>query len=307
MEFQYKITLFTPTYNRAYILEQLYCSVQRQSYRNFEWLIIDDGSTDNTKELVEKWIQDKNDFPIRYYKVSNGGKCRAINKGLELARGELFFTMDSDDYLTDNALERVVYWEHTIHDLPMYMGVVGNRGFSPTGSVNTPLNSSYRDCNAFARYPEYTKEVIDGERAGIWYTEIHRRYEYPEFEDENFMTEAVAWNRMANDGYKVRVFDEIIWVSKYQDDGLTKAGDSIFIKNPRGTGLIYREKADFLGYSLVKKFKMWYGFYCEMSFCDAPYRLTKRKCAEYIGAPVWIMYVTSALHHIRTIIDGRKR
>ena len=293
---KYKITLFTPTYNRAYILETLYRSVQRQTFRDFEWLIVDDGSTDGTEALVESWMAEGNDFPIRYYKQKNGGKCRAINYGLDLAEGELFFIMDSDDYLTDNALERVVYWESTIADKPMFMGVVGNRGTSETESPNRPLGAPYRDCNVFVRYPEYTKDVVDGEHAGVWYTELHRQYRYPEFEGENFLTPCVAWNRMANDGYRVRIFDEIIWVCKYLDDGLTRQGNMRFIKNPRGDGLCMREKAEFLHYPLKKKMKMWYSFYCEHSFCDEEYRLTKRQCAEYVGAPVWFMYAAAAAH-----------
>lgn len=114
MNFKYKITLFTPTYNRAYVLETLYRSIQRQTFRDFEWIVVDDGSTDNTEDLVNSWMEEKNFFPIRYYKQANGGKCRAINWGLDLAEGELFFIMDSDDYLTDDAMETVVKWESTI-------------------------------------------------------------------------------------------------------------------------------------------------------------------------------------------------
>ena len=105
-----KITVFTPTYNRAYIIENLYRSLQRQTVKDFEWLVIDDGSTDNTQELFDKWISEENAFPIRYYKQRNGGKCRAINRALDLAQGELFFTVDSDDYLTKDALEKVMRW-----------------------------------------------------------------------------------------------------------------------------------------------------------------------------------------------------
>ena len=111
MDFQYKITVFTPTYNRAYILETLYHSLQRQTFADFEWLIVDDGSSDGTDSLVRSWQADQNPFPIRYVYQENGGKCRAINRGLELAAGELFFTVDSDDYLTDDALEKAVRWE----------------------------------------------------------------------------------------------------------------------------------------------------------------------------------------------------
>lgn len=125
MEFTYKITVFTPTYNRGYIIEKLYRSLQRQTFQDFEWVVMDDGSTDNTEEIFESWMQEDNRFPIRYYKQENGGKCRAINRGLDLAKGELFFIMDSDDYLTDNALERIVYWESTIAGQQNYAGVVG--------------------------------------------------------------------------------------------------------------------------------------------------------------------------------------
>ena len=304
MDYRYKITLFTPTYNRAYILDRLYRSVQRQTFRDFEWLIIDDGSTDDTEALVTGWIGENNDFPIRYYKQPNGGKCRAINRGLDLARGELFFIMDSDDYLTDNALERVVYWESTIADKPMYMGVVGNRGSSETYSPNRPLGALYRDCNVFVRYPEYTDDVVDGEHAGVWYTELHRKYKYPEFDGENFMTECIAWNRMANDGYQVRIFDEIIWVWNYLDDGLTRQND-IFLRNPKGHALMQKEKAEFLHYPFWKRLRMWYAFYCDHTFCKESYRLTKKQCAEYIGAPQWMTGLFSLIHHSLAVVRRR--
>ena len=99
-----KITVFTPTYNRGRILENLYHSLQKQINFHFEGLIIDDGSIDNTEEIVTNWQNEENNFEIRYYKQKNGGKCRAINKALDLANGDLFFTVDSDDVLTDDAL-----------------------------------------------------------------------------------------------------------------------------------------------------------------------------------------------------------
>lgn len=298
MEFTYKITVFTPTYNRGYIIEKLYRSLQRQTFQDFEWVVMDDGSTDNTEEIFESWMQEDNRFPIRYYKQENGGKCRAINRGLDLAKGELFFIMDSDDYLTDNALERIVYWESTIAGQQNYAGVVGNRGTSETYTPNRPLGAEYRDCNVFVRYPEYTNDVVDGEHAGVWYTELHRKYKYPEFEGENFLTPCIAWNRMANDGYIVRIFDDIIWVCNYLQDGLTMQGNMRFIKNPQGAGLCLREKAEFLHYSLKEKMKMWYTFYCDHTFCDEQYRLTKKQCAEYIGAPLFAIRVSAALHGI---------
>lgn len=302
MKFKYKITLFTPTYNRAYILETLYRSVQRQTFRDFEWIIIDDGSDDNTEELVQKWLADNNDFLIRYYKVPNGGKCRAINRGLDLAEGELFFIMDSDDYLTDDAMETVVKWEATIAGKDGYCGVAGNRGSSPTETTNTHLwqmygeGCRYIDEYAFCRYHEYTDKVIDGERAGVWYTELHRKYKYPEFEGENFLTPCIPWNRMANDGYKIRIFDDIIWICEYLEDGLTMQGSKRFIKNPQGEGLCLREKAEFLHYPFKGKLQLWYTFYCDHTFCENEYRLSKKQCAEYIGTPIVFVYLAAIIH-----------
>ena len=141
------ITVFTPTYNRAYILSQLYQSLQRQTYKDFEWLIVDDGSVDDTESLVSNWLNDNNEFPIRYYKKENGGKCRAINYGVELARGRLFFNVDSDDYLTDDALEKVAKWESDLPKNGLYCGLVGNLGTSETETPNTIWDAPYRDAN----------------------------------------------------------------------------------------------------------------------------------------------------------------
>ncbi len=264
MNFKYKVTLFTPTYNRAYILETLYRSVQRQTFKDFEWLVIDDGSTDNTEELVKGWMQEENFFPIRYCKVPNGGKCRAINKGLDLAEGELFFIMDSDDYLTDDAMEKIADWDSTLRDKQGYCGYMGQRGISPTETPNRRLNAPYRDGTAFDRYPEHCAAAIDGERADVWFTEIYRQFKYPEIDGERFMTECVAWNRMAAAGYKTRFFDDIIWIYEYMPDGLTKAGFRLFAENPRGYILAMREKSRFLNSGPVAKLKCEYSLYCDL-------------------------------------------
>ncbi len=101
------ITIFTPTYNRAYRLSNLFNSLRVQTDKNFEWLIVDDGSTDETEQLVRTFIGGA-DFNIRYVKQLNGGKHRAINRGIQLARGSLFLIVDSDDFLTKNAVE-IIY------------------------------------------------------------------------------------------------------------------------------------------------------------------------------------------------------
>lgn len=279
MGFDYKITVFTPTYNRGYIIETLYRSIQRQSYRNFEWLVVDDGSSDDTEQLFAAWQQESNPFPIRYIKKENGGKCRAINLGLEMARGELFFTVDSDDYLTEDALEKIAKWEAELPKDGNFCGFAGNLGTAPNETPNKPLPGAYLDGSAFDRYG-----IVEGERASIFYTQIHRKYPYPVFNGENFMTEAVTWNRMANDGYKMRFFNDIIWIYEYKEDGLTNAGYQLFLNNPQGTALFFREKAVFFQYDLRTKLGMWYGY-----VCDARHMRTEAQIAEDIAMPRWLV------------------
>ena len=301
MSYKCKITVFTPTYNRAYIIENLYRSLQRQSYRDFEWLIVDDGSTDETDVVIAKWQQEGNDFPIRYFKKENGGKCRAINYGVDRAEGLLFFNVDSDDYLLDDALEKIARWESELPKDKKFCGVVGNLGTSPTETPNTPWPEPYRDANLLERYSEYTDHSIDGERAWVFYTEIQKTYKYPEFEGENFITPAVTWNRMAHDGYLVRIYDDIIWVYEYQPDGLTMSGNKRFLERPQGHGLCLREKAEFIGYSKKEFMKMWYTFYC-----DHAHHLSCKQIAQYIGAPLPFIWLSKIVHGISNFLKRRK-
>ena len=303
MQYPYKITVFTPTYNRAYIIETLYRSLQRQSCTDFEWLVVDDGSSDGTEELFAKWAREENPFPIRYHKQENGGKCRAINRGLEMAQGELFFTVDSDDYLTDDALEKIVRWDAELPKDEKYCGFAGNRGVTPESTPNRLFEGGYLDGTALDRYGDkrelYGK--VDGERAYVFYTDIHRQYMYPEFPGEKFLTEAVTWDLMAWEGYKMRFYNDIIWIWEYKEDGLTKAGYKVFLNNPQGTGLFFRQKAQFLHYSFKDILGMWYGF-----TCDAADRCTDAQIAEYIGMPRWLVKPMKGLHALVQFIRKKR-
>lgn len=285
-----KLTIFTPTYNRAYIIENLYHSLQRQTVTNFEWLVVDDGSQDNTAELFAKWQNERNPFTIHYYYTENGGKCRAINYALDLAKGELFFTIDSDDYLTNDAVEKILEWERTLPTGEKYCGIAGNLGINKKQTPNTIFSSPYLDATLLERY-----RMIDGERAMVFYTDIHRKYKYPVFDNEKFMTEAIAWNRMAADGHKMRFYNDIIWIYKYLDDGLTRAGKRLFHDNPRGYGLWLRERAEFERWSPVQKIKLIYSFSCELY---KSYDI--RTIAECIGTDPAMVRLCIQLHKLKT-------
>lgn len=292
----WKLTVFTPTYNRAYILENLYRSLQRQTCTDFEWLVVDDGSTDETEKLFETWMAEENPFPIRYYKKENGGKCRAINDGLEKAEGKLFLNVDSDDYLTEDAVEKILRWEAELPKDGKFCAVAGNLGTARDVTPNTPLPGPYFDGTALDRYGS-----IDGERAFAFYTDIHRRYPYPDCPGEKFMTEAVAWNRMAADGYKIRYYNDIIWIYEYKQDGLTNAGYRLFLENPQGTGIFFREKAELLHYSLKDKLLLWYGY-----ATDAQKRCNRDQIAQYIAMPRWLVEPMLWLHAGVQIIKKKR-
>ncbi len=256
-----RITVFTPAYNRGYIIENLYRSLQRQTFHDFEWIVIDDGSTDNTEELFEKWTKEDNFFPIIYKKIQNGGKHRAINKGVKLANGELFFIVDSDDFLTDNSLEINDKIEKSIDEKEKsdFCGICGCRGFSEKEIIGSTYESSgFLDITALERI----KYNIRGDKAEVFYTEVLKRYPFPEFDGEKFITECVVWDKMAADGYKLRFFNKITYICEYREDGLTAAGNTIFENSPKGWGLFLSQSVKynkFTGeYKWDKLYHYWY-------------------------------------------------
>ena len=104
------ITVFTPTFNRAHLLPRLYHSLLDQTCSDFEWVVVDDESQDNTDAVINEFQNSEHSFPIRYYKQPHGGKHRAMNLAVREAKGKFFFTVDSDDWLPDDAVETVIRW-----------------------------------------------------------------------------------------------------------------------------------------------------------------------------------------------------
>ena len=140
------ITVFTPTYNRAECLKRCYGSMQRQSDKNFVWMIIDDGSTDYTKTLVNQWQKEKNDFQIEYYYKENGGLHTGYNEAIKQAKTDLMICIDSDDYLVDNAIEEICsFWEKSGSE--KYGGIIGLDIFED-GSVIGELPEGIKAVNS---------------------------------------------------------------------------------------------------------------------------------------------------------------
>jgi glycosyltransferase involved in cell wall biosynthesis len=235
-----KITVFTPSYNRAYRLKSLYESLVEQTFKNFEWVIVDDGSVDETEKIVSGFQSDNN-VQIQYIKQENGGKHRAINKGLEFAKGELFFIVDSDDRLPFNALENIIRNYNQIKENKFVVGVVGRKTYFDkikVGSQNK-FNSLITDALSI-RY----KEKLQGDLAEVFKTEILKTFAFPEIPNEKFCPEALIWNRIAQK-YKLLYFDESIYECEYLEDGLTAKITIIRMQSPIASMLTYAELASY--------------------------------------------------------------
>lgn len=227
------MTILTPTYNRAHILKNAFDSLCRQTNFAFEWIVVDDGSIDDTEKLVNSWMIEKLPFELRYFKQKNGGKHRAINKGVQEAQYDYVLILDSDDYLTDDAVEKVHSWTKMIEGKNDFAGVSGLRGWiNKPGQIGGAGNGeTYID----AKNTERRKYHLDGDKAEVYRTEILKKYPFPEFEGENFLSEHVVWDTIAKEGYKLRWFSEVIYKCEYLEDGLTKSNfEQLRLKNFQG-------------------------------------------------------------------------
>lgn len=251
-------TVFTPTYNRADLLDRLYQSLTVQEFKDFEWVIVDDGSQDNTTEVVATYIEEKK-IDIKYIKVKNGGKHRAINKGLEICDGKVFAIVDSDDYLLPSALAKIHFWFGEIEkDGQMkYCGVSGCKGYNEKEIVGTTFQGSYIDATNIER----KKYNITGDKFEVFYTEILRNYLFPTYEGENFMSEIVVWTRMAKDGYYIRWYQDIVYLCDYLEGGLTSNNFKVLSNNPNGYALRIREQVKYARIPLKERWGYYSNYY----------------------------------------------
>lgn len=231
------ITVLTPSYNRGYCLSFLYNSLKQQSSIDFEWIIVDDGSTDNTEGLVQQWLTDHNQFQMSYRKKNNGGKHTAINLGVKFAKGQFVFIVDSDDTLTKDAIEKVIEWCQEIDNQMDFIGVSGCRGHKDGTRIGDfPYSKEYIDATNIERY----RYKLMGDKAEIYRTRVLQEHPFPVYPGERFLGEGAVWDELAHQGYKLRWHRDIIYLCEYQEDGLTK-------------NYIEHVRSSFQGFSLVKK------------------------------------------------------
>lgn len=244
------ITVFTPTFNRAYSLPRLYNSLKEQTRLDFEWLLVDDGSTDNTKEVVASFIRD-NAISIRYIKQENGGKHRAINRGVQEANGDWFFIVDSDDYLPDDAIELLWRECSLVSCESIIGGVSGIKSYPNNKRVGGVLSFDHLRCNPIEfRYKYHVK----GDMAEMWRTKILKEFPFPSFPNELFMDESVVWFRIAQK-YDVNYFNKTIYYCEYLEDGLTRNIRRVYRNSPKGSMLYCLQMINLKQTPLIAKLK----------------------------------------------------
>lgn len=229
-----KITVFTPTYNRAHTLPRLYESLNDQTSNNFEWLVVDDGSSDNTEELVNHFIEEAN-FPIQYLKQKNQGKHIAINRGMNNANGDYFMVVDSDDYLLPKAIE--------VFD-KLILKIVDKSDFAAITAIHFVDTICYNPEN-YGKKEWLLEEGYHWEHQGemvyCFKTAVLRKFPFPQFEGEKFCPESLVFNRIKQK-YKILATDHVIARGDYLAGGLSDNFGKLILKNPRAFMLSYAEK-----------------------------------------------------------------
>lgn len=231
----YRFSVCTPTYNRSNRLTQLYNSLKRQKFNNFEWIIIDDGSIDDTQKIIQTFIEE-GDIDIKYIKKNNGGKHTAVNKGIKIASGELFIVVDSDDYLCDDALYILNEEWQRVRDKNDIGGIVALCEDEKDNIIGSEIPSKYDEIK-FSDL--YYKHNVKGDKAVMFTTDIMKRYMCPEPKDIKFISEAVIWDKISKK-YKVKCINKVIKKCEYLRDGYTKGKPNIeLIKGMGESYLLY--------------------------------------------------------------------
>lgn len=285
------ITVFTPTYNRAKLLPRLYESLCRQTYRDFEWVVVDDGSVDDTHYVVESFMNGNdnengnNNFPIRYFYQENGGKHRAINRGVQEAKGELFLILDSDDSIPEGAIERIASVYQQIRDDEGFGGVCGYMAHHDGTVIGKGNDYDMLDTNTIdLRY----RFNVKGDMCEVFRTSVLKENPFPEIDREKFCPEALVWNRIAQK-YRLRVFHEVIYYRDYLDNGLTDRIVKIRMNSPIASMMCYQEMSE-LDIPLLQKIKAAINYW-RFRFCS---NKSERPVLKWYWN--WVMPIGYLLH-----------
>ena len=266
------VTIVTPTYNRADRLPMLFDSLCKQSCKDFEWLCIDDGSSDDTEKVISQFIrqnsQNEFSFPIKYIYKKNGGKHSALNIAFKGTQSELLFIVDSDDVLTNDAVASIVSDWNRIDDKENICGIGYLRGYSETQEIGDTYSGHYFISNFIE---ERFNRNINGDKAEVWVTDILRDFHFPEIEGEKFISESVAWIWLAKK-YNMLFINKIIYITEYLEGGLSDSGRALRFKCPTlmAYGSLMTMSKEFSIKIRIKETLLYivYSFFGKKSICE---------------------------------------
>lgn len=283
------ISIITPSYNRAKLLGRLFESLCQQTSHNFEWILVDDGSTDSTEETVvrfKKKMISQNGFLIFYIKKNNGGKHTALNKGIQVAQGELILLLDSDDSLPSTAIETISRYYQQIKDDESFGGVAGYMAHHDGTIIGQCSVKRVVDANSLEYRYHYG---ATGDMCEVFKTSVLKEFPFPEIEGEKFVPEILVWNRIAQK-YKLRWFQEVIYYRDYLEGGLTDKIVKIRMKSPIASTTCYQELCAF---NVPMKTKIRSAInYWRFRFCGSPHKFPKLPFKWFWTMPIgWAMHL----------------
>ena len=247
------ITVLSPVYNKGRTIQRSYESLLRQTCYDFEWLLINDGSTDNSAEIIKTFHTDK--FKIRFVDKENEGLNRTFNLGVKLAKGDLIFRFDTDDYLTDDAIEKVLKYKYLIDDDPMLCSIAFLTKYSNGNIIGYhPYKDIHRSNFTDYRYLDKGK----GDRKEVVKRTVFLEFPMLEIDGEKFCSESVMWQRIAAH-YDALYIPEAIYVKEYGGDSISANHARIYSKNPVGISLGFVQSIGILmdrkkkGYPVMKE------------------------------------------------------
>lgn len=224
-----KLSILTATFNRGDLLQRLYESILENLKTNIdvEWLIMDDGSNDDTEKIISK-MRDENKIYIRYLKQVNQGKMAAINHLMDYARGDLIIECDSDDYFAENAF---LYLKDAYEEAKYEKDLYG-LCFLKYDQNGNNIGNEFKNQKT-TMFDLYFKELEDGEKAIAFFKDRRKNYSYELEGEEKFITEARMYHKM-DLNYRIKCYNEPVMICEYQKDGYSKNIDQVFKKNPKG-------------------------------------------------------------------------
>jgi glycosyltransferase involved in cell wall biosynthesis len=232
-----KFSIVTPTYNRAHLLANAYASLEGQTLRDLEWIVVDDGSTDDTREVVQA-LKAAAPFSIHYLAQANSGKHVAVNRGVGLAKGFFIGILDSDDCYTEDAMARCWALWQQIPEAKQdeFIGLTALDGYRDGRIIGTKFPQDILDSDAIECRSAYR---VEGDKIGFLRAAVLKTFPFPE-DIGRFVPESLIWNRMAQK-YRTRFINEVWELKEYRPDGLTANLDKLRVNSPRAAWMCCQE------------------------------------------------------------------